>query len=298
MARIFISYARADRDRAEQLAQALIARDHEVWWDRELAIGDAFRKTIENELKASEASIVIWTQTSIASRWVLDEADKAVSAEKLLPITFEAGIEVPMGFGQFHVLDFSNWNGDARAPQLDELDAKVSEIQHGNFRSAMLEIGRRAGEKSGGKTAAMLLSSVGSNIGGLPVLRLFGGAVATGAGLALLQTLLGWLLGGGILDYLLPALLYIFAILVLRIAHQPVALRLGRGRRFFDDAFAFWLMFCLLAATLYLAALRLFSDVPAQIFVEVVPGFALTMLAAIVFARLFWTALSFLMRKV
>lgn len=298
MARIFISYARADRDLAEKLAGALVARDHEVWWDRDLSIGDAFRKTIENELKASEASIVIWTKHSVASRWVLDEADKAVSAEKLLPVAFEAGIEVPMGFGQFHVLDFSTWNGDARAAQLEELDSKVAEIQHGNFRSAMLEIGRRAGENSGSKTAAMLLSSVGSNIGGLPVLRLFGGAAAAGAGLALLQTLLGLLLRGGILDYLLPALLYILTFLILRVAHQPVALRLGRGRRFFDDAFSFWLLFCLLAATLYLAALRLFGDVPAEVFVEFVPGFALTMLAAIVFARLLWTALSFLMRKV
>lgn len=298
MARLFISYSHLDRPLAEKLARALIARDHEVWWDRELASGDAFRKTIETQLKECEASIVIWSANSAASRWVLDEADKAVSDEKLLPVAFETGLEIPMGFGQFHVLDFSAWSGDVRAPVLEELDAKITEIVHGNFRNAMLELGRRAGENRGGKTAAMLLSSVGSNIGGLPVLRLALGAAAAGGALALMQTILGMMFGGSLFDYLFNAIVYVLAFLVLRTAHQPAALRLGRGRRFFDDAFAFWLMFSLLAATLYMAAMSLFGDIAGEVFVRYAPVLALWILAAVVFIRLFWTALGFLMRKV
>ncbi|MBC7768832.1 MAG: toll/interleukin-1 receptor domain-containing protein [Phycisphaerales bacterium] len=298
MARLFISYANQDRATAERLVQALIARDHEVWWDRELAGGEAFRRTIEQQVKQCEVLIVIWSENSAGSHWVLDEVDKAVSNEKLLPVTFEAGIPVPMGFGQFHVLDFSAWNGDVRAPVLEDLDNKITEILHGNFRNAILEIGRRAGEKSGGRTAAMLLSSVGSNVGGLPVLRLVAGAVAAGGGLALLQTVVGVFFNGGVFDYVFAAAIYIFAFLVLRMAHQPVALRLGRGRRFFDDAFTFWLMFCLLTATLYMAAMRFFGDVSGEVFVGEMPALAMWMLTGIVFLRLGWTALSFLMRKV
>jgi len=298
MARIFISYSNQDRPLAQRLVQALTARDHEVWWDRELGGGDAFRRTIEQEVKRSEVLIVIWSENSVRSHWVLDEVDKAVSDEKLLPVTFDAGLPVPMGFGQFHVLDFSAWDGDARAAPVEDLDKKITEILHGNFRNAMLEIGRRAGEKSGGRTAAMLLSSVGSNIGGLPVLRLFTGAAAAGGGLALLQTVIGLLFDGGPFDHLISALFYFLGFLVLRVAHQPVALRLGRGRRFFDDAFAFWMIFCLLAATLYMAVLRFFGDVSGQVFVDIVPPFSMWLLTAVVFLRLCWTALGFLMRKV
>lgn len=298
MARLFISYSHQDRHLAEKLAHALTARDHEVWWDRNLGSGDAFRHTIEQQLKECEASIVIWSENSVQSRWVLDEADKAVGGEKLLPVSFDPNIIAPMGFGQFHVMDFSAWGGAERSPELEELDTKITEILHGNFRNAMMEIGRRAGENRGGKTAAMLISSVGSNIGGLPVTRLLAGAVATGGGLALLQLGVGFWFGFEPIEAGLAALAFIPVFGILRVAHQPVALRLGRARRFFDDSFAFWLVFSLFAATLYGAALSLFVSIDPIVFVRDVPPLALTLMAVLVFLRLFWTGFSFLMRKV
>jgi hypothetical protein len=297
MARLFLSYSHEDRPFAEKLALALTARDHEVWWDRNLGSGSEFRREINRQLRDCEAAIVIWSQHALVSAWVLDEADQAVGDKKYLPVSCEPNLSFPTGLGQFHVVDLSAWDFDERAPLLDEIDKEITEIEHGNFRGAIQEFGRRF-ENRGGKTAAALISSVGSNIGGLPVLRLITGAAAAGGGLALLQTLIGLLFGGGPLDYLIAAIFYIFAFFILRMAHQPVAIRLGRGRRFFDDAFAFWLVFSLFLATLYIAAMSLFGSVEPRVFIDVVPPFALTLVAAIVFLRLFWTAFSFMMRKV
>lgn len=39
---LFISYARADRDLAERLANELTSRGLLVWWDRQLLGGDDF----------------------------------------------------------------------------------------------------------------------------------------------------------------------------------------------------------------------------------------------------------------
>lgn len=297
MARLFLSYAHENRDFAEKLAHALTARDHEVWWDRNLGSGAEFRREIGRQLRECEAAIVIWSEHAMNSPWVLDEADQSVGDKKYLPVACESNLSFPTGLGQFHVVDLSGWDGNERAPVLDEIDKEITEIEHGNFRGAIQEFGRRF-ESRGGKTAAALISSVGSNIGGLPVLRLITGATAAGGGLGLLQALLAGVFQDDPLNYLMPTLIYILSFAVLRVAHQPVALRLGRGRRFFDDAFAFWLVFSLLLATLYLAAMNLFGPVEPIVFIQVVPAFTLTLLASVVFLRLFWTAFSFLMRKV
>jgi len=51
MADIFISYARADRDKVERLAAALTSEGYSVWWDRHIAGGSEFSEEIEKELR-------------------------------------------------------------------------------------------------------------------------------------------------------------------------------------------------------------------------------------------------------
>ena len=46
MSDIFISYARADKDRAEHLAEAFSRQGWSVWWDREIPPGKSFDETI------------------------------------------------------------------------------------------------------------------------------------------------------------------------------------------------------------------------------------------------------------
>lgn len=124
MADIFISYARADREKIEKLAAALEAEGYSVWWDRQIESGAEFSKDIERELEAAKAVIVAWSSSANESRWVKDEANVAAEAGKLLAVTLDDGLP-PIGFRQYHALDFSGWKRDGATPVFQELSKTV-----------------------------------------------------------------------------------------------------------------------------------------------------------------------------
>lgn len=121
MADIFLSYASEDRDRVRPLAEALIARGFNVWWDRALAAGQDYAATIERELRAAKAVIVVWTRSSTASAFVRDEASRARDEGRLVPVMLDR-VEIPLGFGAFQAEDFTKWNGGQNAPQVQLLE--------------------------------------------------------------------------------------------------------------------------------------------------------------------------------
>src|SRR5262245_53662648 len=86
MSDIFISYASEDRDRVRPLADALQQRGFNVWWDRSLAAGDDYTAIIDRELRTARAVIVVWTQGSVASTFVRDEAGRARDEGRLVPV--------------------------------------------------------------------------------------------------------------------------------------------------------------------------------------------------------------------
>jgi tetratricopeptide (TPR) repeat protein len=122
MADVFISYASDDVARVRPLAEALQARGFSVWWDRALASGDDYAAVIERALAQAKAVIVVWTPASVQSAFVRDEAGRARDQGRLLPVTFDRNVQIPLGFGAFQAEDFSAWNGDARAPQVALLE--------------------------------------------------------------------------------------------------------------------------------------------------------------------------------
>jgi YARHG domain/TIR domain len=61
----------------------------------------------------ARAAIVIWTPTSIKSRWVLGEAEAAATAEKLVPVR-DSGLsenQLPIGFRALHTIPFEDSDG-------------------------------------------------------------------------------------------------------------------------------------------------------------------------------------------
>jgi hypothetical protein len=59
MSDIFLSYARADRQRVLPLIQALERRGWSVWWDLHIPYGKSYEEVIEEELKAARCVIVV-----------------------------------------------------------------------------------------------------------------------------------------------------------------------------------------------------------------------------------------------
>ena len=101
---VFISYARENRDRAAQLAAILAERGLSVWWDFNLRVGTKYREMIALKLTESHKVIVLWSEHAIESSFVIDEAQEAKDAGKLLPVSID-GSRPPLGFRDLHTIE-------------------------------------------------------------------------------------------------------------------------------------------------------------------------------------------------
>ncbi len=119
---IFISYAREDGERVTKLASALRARGWSVWWDDDIRGGNEYAKDIQSALEAARVVVVAWSQRSVNSNWVKDEAEFARDGGKLVPVSLD-GAAPPLGFRQFQCTDLSLWSDEGSAP--DKLIAAI-----------------------------------------------------------------------------------------------------------------------------------------------------------------------------
>jgi len=137
MADVFVSYARSDKARVAPLVAAIEAKGWTVWWDPEIDAGQQFDDQIERELKSAKAVLVVWTPTSVSSRWVRGEAREAADRGTLVPVRFEAA-SLPMDVRSIHTTDLDGWGEDAHSPPFQAL-----------LRSLTAMIARQGGPQAG-----------------------------------------------------------------------------------------------------------------------------------------------------
>jgi hypothetical protein len=131
MSDVFISYARDESRKAEQLGYALEAQGISVWWDRRIPAGESWANLIEQQLDKSRCVVVLVSRTSIASEWVLDEAAYAQDSGKLLPVLLE-DVEMPLRMQPIQAADLRGWKGEADHPKLKRLLAEISKVVTSN----------------------------------------------------------------------------------------------------------------------------------------------------------------------
>jgi len=119
MADVFVSYARADRARVAPLVAAIVAKGWSVWWDPEITPGQEFDDQIDAEIDAAKAVMVVWTPTSVASRWVRGEAREAADRGILVPVRFDKA-RLPMDVRAIHTTDVDDWAEDPASPPARE----------------------------------------------------------------------------------------------------------------------------------------------------------------------------------
>jgi len=110
LADIFISYTKADADKTRLLAALLEANGYTVWWDTNLAVSDEFTQEIQKQLGLARIVIVIWTSSSIRSRYVNAEALYAYNSNILFPV-YANNIdptEIPTPFNAVQALDLGD----------------------------------------------------------------------------------------------------------------------------------------------------------------------------------------------
>jgi hypothetical protein len=136
MADIFISYKREDQSKAKALANALADKGWSVWWDPKLRAGEHFDDAIEEALKAAKCVIVLWTELSVKSRYVKNEASRALKQKKLIPVGLDEA-EPPLVFENLHAVQMQGWNGAKDSAGFRELVEQLqSKIGGGTLAAA------------------------------------------------------------------------------------------------------------------------------------------------------------------
>jgi adenylate cyclase len=120
VARVFLSYARADVDCAKTLADHVARAGHEVWWDRELHGGSRFSAEIDKALRDAEAVVVLWSEASLESAWVQDEAAEGRDSGRLVPAVIDE-VRPPLGFRQYQAIDLTDLRDGTQPRQLEEM---------------------------------------------------------------------------------------------------------------------------------------------------------------------------------
>jgi formylglycine-generating enzyme required for sulfatase activity len=120
MSDIFLCYTRTDLAIASALAQRLRAEGWSVFLDLNTRVGQRWHKAIEAELHGARAVVVLWSERSRDSDFVLEEADYGKCKNILFPVFIER-VEFPYGFRRIQTADLIGWAGEAEHPGLEQL---------------------------------------------------------------------------------------------------------------------------------------------------------------------------------
>lgn len=111
MSDIFLSYAGEDRERIQPLVHALQKTGWSIFWDRTIPTGKTWREVVATEIEKCRAMVVVWSQTSIDSDWVQDEAAEGRRRHVLFPVRID-DVTPPFGFRAIQAADLMEWTGN------------------------------------------------------------------------------------------------------------------------------------------------------------------------------------------
>ena len=86
MADVLISYSERDRHVAQQLAEFLSGVGRTVWWETTPPNSPELRHVRTTEIANARVVIVLWSKSSLASPFVLQEAIAARDVDKALHV--------------------------------------------------------------------------------------------------------------------------------------------------------------------------------------------------------------------
>lgn len=106
--RVFLSYYRADKERAVNLERALCQRGLHVWRDeRSISAGESWSEAIERGIRESRGVAVLLTPASLDSAWVTYEYAFATGAGIPVVAVATRGTKVPSPIQKFQVVRYA-----------------------------------------------------------------------------------------------------------------------------------------------------------------------------------------------
>lgn len=115
VADVFLSYKREDLEYAKKIAAAIAKEGFSVFFDVHddvgIDVGEGWDHRLERELAEAKAVVVLWSQLSVMSNNVRDEARRAAARQILIPVKL-GDCAVPLGLGLLQTVDLEDWNGN------------------------------------------------------------------------------------------------------------------------------------------------------------------------------------------
>jgi len=127
MADVFVSYARTDKAKVAPLVDTLQAHGCRVWWDPAITPGQEFDRLIARELSSAAAVLVVWTETSVESRWVRGEARDGADRGVLVPVRI-GDTKLPIDFRAFHTIDLPDGDVAQRGHAFQQVLRAILEL--------------------------------------------------------------------------------------------------------------------------------------------------------------------------
>ena len=186
MADIFISYKREDQEehgRVRPIAEALSAEGYDVFYDVQVPPGSSWESVLQSKINAARAVVVLWSQASVDSDWVKEEAEMAKNAGKLIPVFLDP-VQPPFGFARIEGANLADWDGDLANVEWKNLVAAIKMRIGAGERAAQPGVTRVAYTPAKRVTVEKRATGTGNGGGGAmkAVLAVIGLAILGGIG--------------------------------------------------------------------------------------------------------------------
>jgi hypothetical protein len=120
MSQIFFSYHREDLNRVKPIIEALELLGWTVFWDQTIPVGLTWREVVGNALDQAQCILVAWSETSIKSKWVQEEADLGLERGMLIPIFIDK-VRPPIGFRAIQAVNLTQWTSSEPSNEFNKL---------------------------------------------------------------------------------------------------------------------------------------------------------------------------------
>ena len=127
MSDIFFSYAREDKERVRPLIEHFEKLGWSCFWDLDIPTGHRWDAKIQKELETAKAVVVLWSNDSVQSEWVIIEATKGKERRILFPALLD-DVEIPLAFSLTQAANLVGWDGSESHTELNHLEEDLSNI--------------------------------------------------------------------------------------------------------------------------------------------------------------------------
>lgn len=105
----------------------VLAARFNVWWDREIELGETWRRTLTMKLDSARCVVVVWTAESVDRDFIWSELDRVKDRGIVVPVKLDQNARIPPGFDQMQYLDLTSWTA-RNTRVLRELFARIRRL--------------------------------------------------------------------------------------------------------------------------------------------------------------------------